>query len=124
MSADNPIHELTLTCQDLFNQCLSNCKPDERLLDWLEVQQGDFNLWAAGLKATRLDKSSLDYRARHWEDVRELTCGLLRGLAEALEDCLEFGKANNTVGFMSCNEIAHKELQISKMSPGSHHLWQ
>jgi hypothetical protein len=60
-------------------------------LDWLENRQGEFNLWDAGLKATRVGRSSLDHRVRDRPELRELICDLLDGLAEALENYLQTG---------------------------------
>ena len=60
-------------------------------LDWLENRQGEFNLWDAGLMATRVGRSSLDHRVRDRPELREMICDLLDGLAEALENNLETG---------------------------------
>jgi hypothetical protein len=56
---------------------------------WARSAQGEFNLWCASIKATKSDRSSLDYRLRKdmWKDVREDICDLLRGLLAALDKC-------------------------------------
>lgn len=65
-------------------------------LEWVENRQGDFNLWASGLKATSGGRSSLDYRVRDRPDVCEGICELLDGLLETLEQLV-------IVGISDCN---------------------
>jgi hypothetical protein len=74
-------------CQSLFARCLSN--PLFAELDWFENRQGEFNLWAASLKALSVGRPSFDYRLRDRPEVREMICDLLEGLAEALASLLQ-----------------------------------
>lgn len=87
MSANTDIRDRTLNCIESFNKCSVN--PALSKLGWVERCQADFNLWTYGLKATSTGKSSLDYRVREREDVRNVICDLLDGLAESLQSCLE-----------------------------------
>lgn len=66
-------------CQNLFSVLKF---PD---LDWFENRQGEFNLWAATLKAGNNDRSSLDHRLRENPEVHGSICDLLDGLIEELE---------------------------------------
>lgn len=86
----SPIRDQTLVCQALFNRCVSTASTVASV-DWFETQQGVFNIWAAGLKATKLNRASLDHRVRYRDDIRELICALLEGLAESLEKCMRTG---------------------------------
>jgi hypothetical protein len=74
-------------CQGLFSRCLSNPLFSE--LEWFENRQGEFNLWAASLKAVSIGKPSLDYRLRDRPEIRETICDLLEGLSEALTSLLQ-----------------------------------
>jgi hypothetical protein len=87
MPANTDIRGRTLNCIESFNKCSVN--PALGKLGWVERCQADFNLWTYGLKATSTGKSSLDYRVRECEDVRNVICDLLDGLAESLQSCLE-----------------------------------
>ncbi|KAF2464373.1 uncharacterized protein BDR25DRAFT_96892 [Lindgomyces ingoldianus] len=87
MSSNKGIRDRTLNCIESFNKCLVN--PTLGKLGWVERCQADFNLWTYGLKATSTGKSSLDYRVREREDVRNVICDLLDGMAESLHRCLE-----------------------------------
>lgn len=87
MSSNTGIRDRTLNCIETFNRCLGNSALDK--LAWVEKCQADFNLWTYGLKANSTGKSSLDYRVREREDVRNVICDLLDGLAESLHSCLE-----------------------------------
>ncbi|KAH8897709.1 hypothetical protein GQ53DRAFT_884487 [Thozetella sp. PMI_491] len=78
------IRERTGACQALFAQCITI----PARIDWFEDRQGEFNLWASGLKADIDGRASLDFRVRTRPDVRELICDLLDGLCEALETIL------------------------------------
>lgn len=91
MATPHILRDRTLACQSLFSRCVSISFANTSRLDLFESWQGQFNLWAAGLKATQDNKSSLDYRVRHRADIRELMGDLLSGLAEALESCLHTG---------------------------------
>lgn len=85
------IRQRTVTCQQLFTQCLSleHFEPTS----WFEMRRGEFNLWAYGLQALSAGKSSLDYRVRNRSDIGGILQALLGGLAEDLEDCLTIGKS-------------------------------
>jgi hypothetical protein len=83
MEQTDSIRKHARVCQALFNKCIGLPLAEE--LDWLENWQGAFNLWIASLKATGVGRSSLDYRVRDHEEVREVLLGLLDGLSESLE---------------------------------------
>ncbi|KAJ0125421.1 TPR domain-containing protein [Diaporthe amygdali] len=88
MTTPHILRDRTLACQSLFSRCVSISFTNTSRLDLFESWQGQFNLWAAGLRATQYNKSSLDYRVRQRADIRELMGDLLSGLTEALESCL------------------------------------
>ena len=92
MEPAGEIRRRTEICQSLFAHCLSNPLFSE--LDWFENRQGEFNLWAASLKATSIGRSSLDHRVRDNPEVCELICDLVDGLSEALEGLLQTGMAD------------------------------
>lgn len=77
------IYQRSERCQKLLRKCTFTAAADG--LDWFECRQADFNLWASSMQALRLGRSSFDYRLRKRYDVRDVVCGLLEGLAEALE---------------------------------------
>jgi hypothetical protein len=79
MEIDGKIRGRVEACQRLFTV------PGFPDLDWFETRQGEFNLWAATLKAGNNDRSSLDYRLRDNPEVRGSICDLLDGLIEELE---------------------------------------
>jgi hypothetical protein len=87
MTSNTGIRDRTLNCIESFNKCSVN--PALGKLGWVEKCQADFNLWSYGLKAASTGKSSLEYRVREREDVRNVICDLLDGLAESLQYCLE-----------------------------------
>lgn len=89
------IRERTEACKALFTKCLST--PVFTHLDWFENRQGEFNLWAAGLKAASHGRSSLDHRVRDHSEMRDLIYDLLGGLLEALEDLVQIGMADHTL---------------------------
>ena len=89
MEPEGEIRRRTKSCQSLFQRCLFNPLFSE--LDWLENRQGEFNLWAASLKAASIGRSSLDYRVRDSPEVRESICDLLDGLSESLEGLSQTG---------------------------------
>jgi len=90
----NEIWQFATLCKATFTDCLST--PALREQAWVRSAHGDFNLWCAGIKATKpsSDKSSLDYRLRKhtWKGIREDICDLLRGLLEALRKCQDLSK--------------------------------
>jgi hypothetical protein len=90
----------TEICQKLFIDCLSH--PLFYELEELENRQGQFNLWAAGLKATSTGRSSLDYRVRDHPEMRVRIYSLLLGLSEALHDLLDKGMS---YGMLTCDLI-------------------
>ncbi|KAK3317159.1 hypothetical protein B0T19DRAFT_363278, partial [Cercophora scortea] len=81
------IFKTTKTCQDAFARCVSNPALAE-LLEWLENRQGDLNLWASELGATKEGKASLDYRVKDRPDVSEAICELLDSIHESLEQMI------------------------------------
>lgn len=85
------IRNRTIACEILFDRCLSRSLRAGR--DWVEDRQGEFNLWAATLRANSVGRASLDYRVRDNPDIRELVCDLLAGLSEALNSLLQKGIA-------------------------------
>ena len=87
------IRKRTEACQQLFMHCLAT--PSFSGTYWIEDRQGEFNLWAASLKATSPGRASLDYRVRDNPDLRESICDLLAGLSEALEELLGTGNFNS-----------------------------
>jgi hypothetical protein len=89
MEPAEDIRRKTEACQSLFTHCLSNPLFSE--LEWFENRQGEFNLWAASLKAASIGRSSLDYRVRDSPEVRESICDLLDGLSETLEGLPQTG---------------------------------
>ena len=95
MEPPGEICKRTEACQTLFTRCLSI--PVFTDLDWFENRQGEFNLWAAGLKAASFGRSSLDHRVRDRPEVRESICDLLDGLSEALEDLVQTGMADHAL---------------------------
>ncbi|KAK0641772.1 hypothetical protein B0T16DRAFT_393999 [Cercophora newfieldiana] len=52
-----------------------------------------FNWWSLGISAEKCGRSSLDYRVRTRNDVRELFISLLDSLAISLRNCIELAKA-------------------------------
>jgi hypothetical protein len=95
MEPTEEIRRRTEACQSLFSHCLSN--PVFSELDWFENRQGEFNLWAASLKAASIGRSSLDYRLKDSPEVQELICDLLDGLSEALASLLKLGVSDPAV---------------------------
>ncbi|KAI9662762.1 MAG: hypothetical protein M1829_006157 [Trizodia sp. TS-e1964] len=92
------IAPLAIRCKSVFADCIAKQALSEQA--WIRSAQGDFNLWCAGINATRSNKSSLDYRLRRRVDVREAICNLLGGLDEALQKCqhLVAGEFKRTSG--------------------------
>lgn len=92
-SEDTSICERTEACKVLFARCLST--PVFTHLGWFENRQGEFILWAAGLKAASHGRSSLDHHVRDHSEVRDLIYHLLGGLLETLEDLVQIGMADH-----------------------------
>jgi hypothetical protein len=83
--------ELADKCDRLFNQC-----QEHRALadwDWIHLMAGKFHGWNLGIRASKTDKSSLDYRVRDRPDVRDQIAELLETLALSLTKCLDLGKS-------------------------------
>lgn len=76
---------IAIECDAVFNECVADPAWGEQT--WIHPAQAHFNLWCAGLKATRADKSSLDYRLRGHPDVQKVIRNLLIALVEALHKC-------------------------------------
>jgi hypothetical protein len=85
--ANPEICRIATDCKRVFVDYVESLAVEEQA--WARSAQGEFNLWCASIKATKSDKSSLDYRLRKdiWNDVREDICDLLRGLLQALRKC-------------------------------------
>ncbi|TGJ84183.1 hypothetical protein E0Z10_g4569 [Xylaria hypoxylon] len=83
MDPGDEIYRAAGTCSERFDACLASPAPREHVVP-IRSAQGDYNLWCSAIKATRRGKASLDYRLRNHQDVREVVCGLLDGLATAL----------------------------------------
>lgn len=84
------IRTRTETCQHLFKACqqdraLSNS-------DWIDKMSAKFNWWSLGIGAAKRGHSSLDYRVRTREDIRNLLVNLLDSLSISLRKCAEIGK--------------------------------
>lgn len=94
---DCEIRAKTVVCEERFNACLAN--PRLRAHQWLEIGYAEFNLWSFGLKASRSDRSSLDYKVRQRADLREIIVDLLDGLDESLTQCLDLGELGLIPGF-------------------------
>ncbi|KAI0401305.1 hypothetical protein F4802DRAFT_433418 [Xylaria palmicola] len=81
--AEDEIYCATVACAERFDVCGASPALREHAIT-IRGAQGDFNLWCSAIKATSRSKASLDYRLRNNQDVRELVCGLLAGLATSL----------------------------------------
>ncbi|KAH7311136.1 hypothetical protein BKA65DRAFT_356292, partial [Rhexocercosporidium sp. MPI-PUGE-AT-0058] len=112
MESDDEIFRLTNNCSDLFVECHSVDVLAQD--DWIENRLGDFNLWAAGIRASSTGHSSLDYRVRHRLDVKDVIVGLLNGLKESLEKCLLNAHNGNDEAFS--NPEGHEEHPWSDFS--------
>jgi len=62
MDTIDDISQLTTRCSELFAKCQSI--PALVKDDWIGERLADFNLWAAGIRASETGHSSLDYRVR------------------------------------------------------------
>jgi hypothetical protein len=82
------LHRLTEKCLNLFDQCLRFPGLAGHEFAWFEGYRARLRWWSFGLRAQSLGRASLDRRLAHREDVRDAIASLLKGLAEALEDCL------------------------------------
>lgn len=85
MDLDFFIRRVAEQCKTAFTECLAH-----EVLDQVGIRsaQGNFNLWCAELKVTSIDdKSTLDYRLRNKENIRNIIRDLLRGLLCALSKC-------------------------------------
>ncbi|KAI1826111.1 hypothetical protein F4861DRAFT_134629 [Xylaria intraflava] len=83
MDPGDEICRAAKVCTGRFDACLAGPALKEHVAS-IRSAQGDFNLWCSAIKATNRGKSSLDYRLRNHQDVREVVCGLLAGLATSL----------------------------------------
>jgi hypothetical protein len=89
-SIGSEIRDRTKICEERFNTCLAHPKLEKH--QWLETGFAEFNLWSFGLNASYSGQSSLDYKVRRRADIREIITGLLDGLGESLQECLDPGK--------------------------------
>ncbi|KAL8366657.1 hypothetical protein RB595_010495 [Gaeumannomyces hyphopodioides] len=74
-------------CQSLFKDC-----QQYRVLsggDFIDKMSAEFNWWSLGISAERRGRSSLDYRVRTRNDVRDLF-----SLAISLRNCVELAQAD------------------------------
>lgn len=79
------IFHKTQACRDLLTRgaaehLVKSATDDE----WYGNRLADFNLWAAGLGASKTGHASLEYRLRDRLDVKEIIQGLLDDLYESL----------------------------------------
>ena len=80
---------------------------------WIRSAQGDFNLWCASIKATSTSKSSLDYRLRRREDVREPICDLLQGLVVALKKCQQLAGGKFMQTYSPIRDLLFTSTQLN-----------
>lgn len=78
------IYKAATSCRRLFNSCVSSVPFPEHATS-IRSAQGDFNLWCAAIGVTSVGKSSLDYRLRDHEDIRDKVCNWLASLEASLE---------------------------------------
>lgn len=83
MDPGDTIYRAAGACSERFDACIASPALREYVI-FIRSAQGDYNLWCAAIKATSRGKASLDYRLRNHQDVRDVVCGLLAGLATAL----------------------------------------
>ncbi|KAF2963129.1 hypothetical protein GQX73_g10441 [Xylaria multiplex] len=83
MDAGDEIYRAARDCNERFDACVTDSALREHVVS-LRSAQGDYNLWCSAIKATSRGKASLDYRLRNHQDVRDVVCGLLAGLATSL----------------------------------------
>lgn len=78
----------TQECQDLLKETvakhLTESDGENESPEWFENRLADFNLWAAGLGASKLGRASLEHRLRDRPDVAEIIQGMLDELYESL----------------------------------------
>lgn len=83
------ISDRASACRFLFKDCQGY-----RVLsggDFIDKMSARFNWWSLGISAERRGRSSLDYRIRTRNDVRDLFISLLDSLAISLRNCIELG---------------------------------
>ncbi|KAI0459790.1 hypothetical protein F5B21DRAFT_454210 [Xylaria acuta] len=90
MDSSEEIYQLTTGCASLFAKCQSKKITALTKDDWVGGTLADFNLWAAGIRASATGHSSLDYRVRDRPDVKLVLIGLLSTVKEAAERCLDY----------------------------------
>ncbi|KAK1831859.1 hypothetical protein QBC39DRAFT_350328 [Podospora conica] len=77
-------------CQSLFKDCQRY-----RVLsggDFIDKMSATFNWWSLGISAERIGRSSLDYRVRARDDVRDLFISLLDSLVMSLQNCVAYAQ--------------------------------
>lgn len=80
------IFNLTNACALLLAECQSVLVLAKD--DWIGRRLADFNLWAAGIRASTTGHASLDYRVRDRSDVKHVILGILRTIKHSAERCL------------------------------------
>jgi hypothetical protein len=93
MDNSDEIFRLTKYCASLFADCQSISALTKD--DWIGERLVDFNLWAAGIRASTTGHSSLDYRIRERPDVKSVLVGLLSTVRESAEGCLHKGESSS-----------------------------
>ncbi|KAI0439345.1 hypothetical protein F4803DRAFT_47381 [Xylaria telfairii] len=83
MDHGGDIYRAAIVCSERFDACIAAPALREHIVS-IRSAQGDYNLWCSAIKATSRGKASLDYWLRNHEDVREMVCVLLAGLATSL----------------------------------------
>ncbi|KAK2596356.1 hypothetical protein N8I77_013250 [Diaporthe amygdali] len=87
MSATEEIFHLTNACASLLAKCQS--VPTLAKDDWIGRRLADFNLWAAGIRASTTGHASLDHRVRDRSDLKNVLLGILSTIEESAELCLD-----------------------------------
>lgn len=86
MGATDETFHLTNACASLLAECQS--VPTLAKDDWIGKRLADFNLWAAGIRASTTGHASLDHRVRDRPDVKNVLLGILGTTKESAEQCL------------------------------------
>ncbi|ETS77447.1 hypothetical protein PFICI_11321 [Pestalotiopsis fici W106-1] len=109
----NDIRHRTEACKHLFESCQTLCN-DERV-DRLCAK---FHWWSLGIGASKHGHSSLDYRVRTREDIRDRIVDLLDMLAISLQSCISItaasGKEQITITAGSDTEPDHGHSRLEE----------
>ncbi|KAI0530442.1 hypothetical protein GGR58DRAFT_518468 [Xylaria digitata] len=120
MDAGDEIYHAAGACSERFDACIADPALREYAVS-LRSAQGDYNLWCSAIKATSRGKASLDYRLRNHQDVRDVVCGLLAGLATSLGRLTR--RAAAILGDAELPENPIGEVPKSPSSTGSPVSW-